>query len=137
MLIKLLKYKLGAGKGGSTMYISEIEQFRLEKAVRVMCTNRNQNIPAELGKVQYEIYEEGVLFTKLCFLLDSVHINYEHPVAKLEFDSDVKQWKLFLAEREENSAELIAWSPYPYLSAKPDFKVLLNEIEHDPYQLIW
>lgn len=119
------------------MYISEIEQFRLEKAVRSMCSSRNQSIPAELGKVQYEIYKEGVLFTKLCFLLDSSHINYECPIAKLEFDIDCKQWKLFVAEREENSVQLIAWLPYPHLSSSHDFTVLLNEIEHDPQQLFW
>lgn len=119
------------------MYISEIEQFRLEKAVRAMCSSRNQNVSAEMGKVQYEIYEEGVLFTKLSFLLDSSHINYECPIAKLEFDTDCKQWKLFIADREPNSTDLIAWLAYPYLSPSNAFDVFLSEIEQDPYQMFW
>jgi hypothetical protein len=119
------------------MHISEIEQFRLEKAVRTMCTKRNQSILAEMGKAQYEIYSEGVMFSKLCFLLDSAHINSELPIAKLEYDSDKNVWQLFIAEREEGSSELLAWLPYPRLQPKQEFTPLLTEIELDPYQIIW
>lgn len=119
------------------MHISEIEQFRLEKAVRAMCSNRNQSILAEMGKAQYEIYSEGVIFSKLSFLLDSSHTNAEFPIAKLEYDSDKNIWKLFLADRDEGSTELQAWIPYPKLQPKAEFKTLLNEIELDPYQIIW
>ncbi|WCE31507.1 DUF3024 domain-containing protein [Vibrio sp. SCSIO 43137] len=119
------------------MYKSELDQFRLEKSVRGMCSNRNRGIPAELGKVQYEMYDNGVLFTKLCFLLDSAHINYECPVAKMEFNPQRNEWLLFVAECEENSEELLNWLPYPYLASSNDFKVLLNELEHDPKQLFW
>lgn len=119
------------------MHISEIEQFRLEKAVRAMCSSRNQSILAEMGKVQYEIYSEGVIFSKLCFLLDSSHINAEFPIAKLEYDHDKNMWKLYLAEREEGSTELLAWIPYPKLQPNAEFTNLLNEIELDPYQIIW
>jgi len=119
------------------MHISEIEQFRLEKAVRAMCASRNQSILTEMGKAQYEIYTEGVMFSKLCFLLDSSHINAEFPIAKLEYDSNKNVWQLFIAERDESSTELLAWQPYPRLRPKNDFIQLLNEIEIDPYQIIW
>lgn len=122
---------------GTTMHISEIEQFRLEKAVRAMCASRNQSILAEMGKAQYEIYTEGVMFSKLCFLLDSAHINAEYPIAKLEYDSDKNKWQLFIAERAEDSVELLAWLPYPRLQPKEEFHPLLKEIELDPYQIIW
>lgn len=119
------------------MHISEIEQFRLEKAVRAMCSSRNQSILAEMGKVQYEIYSEGVMFSKLCFLLDSSHVNDEFPIAKLEYDSNKNMWQLFLAENEEGSTELNAWVPYSKLKPQPEFARLLNEIELDPHQIIW
>ncbi|MFC1235528.1 DUF3024 domain-containing protein [Vibrio sp. DW001] len=119
------------------MHISEIEQFRLEKAVRAMCSSRNQSILAEMGKVQYEIYSEGVMFSKLCFLLDSSHVNDEFPIAKLEYDSNKNTWQLFLAESEEGSTELEAWVPYPKLQPQSEFARLLDEIELDPHQIIW
>ncbi|WP_413283356.1 DUF3024 domain-containing protein [Vibrio sp. MA40-2] len=119
------------------MHISEIEQFRLEKAVSAMCSSRNQSILAEMGKAQYEIYSEGVIFTKLCFLLDSSHVNNEYSIAKLEYNSSTNVWALFVAQRDQSSDELLAWLPYPHLKPNTDFMPLLNEIELDPYQLIW
>ncbi|MDV7103569.1 DUF3024 domain-containing protein [Vibrio sp. TH_r3] len=119
------------------MHISEIEQFRLEKAVRAMCSNRNQSVVAEMGKVQYEIYSEGVIFSKLCFLLDSSHVNEQYSIAKLEYDSNKNVWSLYIAQREEGSCELLAWKLYPHLKPNEDYTLLLNEIESDPYQLIW
>lgn len=118
------------------MYISEIERFRLEKAVRSVCSNRNKNVPAELGKVQYELYEEGVVFTKLCFLLDSVHMNYECSVAKLEMGSDGIHWNLYVAENDQDDDQ-VAWSLYPHSPSNHDFTILLKEIALDPYQLFW
>ena len=119
------------------MHISEIEQFRLEKAVRAMCSSRNQSVLAEMGKVQYEIYSEGVIFSKLCFLLDSSHVNEQYSVAKLEYDSNKNVWVLYIAQREQNSGVLVAWVLYPHLQPKEDYIQLLNEIELDPHQLIW
>ena len=119
------------------MHISEIEQFRLEKAVRAMCSSRNQSVVAEMGKVQYEVYSEGVIFSKLCFLLDSSHVNEQYSTAKLEYDANKNVWSLYIALREENSCELAAWAPYPHLKPSEDYTSLLNEIELDPHQLIW
>lgn len=119
------------------MHISEIEQFRLEKAVRQMCSSRNQNIPAEIGKAQYEIYSEGVLFSKLRFLLDSSHMNAEIPTAKLEYDHNKNLWAIFIAQREADSEALLSWTPYPHLPPKEEFSLLLHEIEVDPHEVIW
>lgn len=119
------------------MHISEIEQFRLEKAVRQICSNRNRNIPAELGKAQYEMYSEGVLFSQLSFLLDSAHCNAEITTAKLEYDSHTHLWGIYVVDKEAGNNTVISWVPYPHLPEQTDFVPLLHEIEQDPYQMIW
>lgn len=120
-----------------TMYISEIEQFRLEKAARTMCLRRNQNIAAEMGKVQYEMYSHGVLFSRLSFLLDSAHTNAERLIAKLEYDPNNNQWQIFLADREEDGSDVTLWQSYIHTQPHRDFLTMLHELETDPHNIIW
>lgn len=119
------------------MSISELEQYRLEKAVRSLCSGRNQSTPAELGKVQYEIYSGGVIFSKLSFLLDSVHCNGEYPIAKLEYDNLDKLWGLYVAKHDERGEDVVSWQPYPHLTKQETFDLLLATIEQDPEGLFW
>lgn len=119
------------------MGMTDLVRYRLEKAVRKLCQARNQNTPAELGKAQYEINHEGAIFSKLCFLLDSSHINYECTVAKLVFVPTTQEWQLYIAERETDGSEVTGWFRYPYLPPGPDIEEQIAELLHDPQNLIW
>lgn len=119
------------------MSISELEQYRLEKAVRELCCSRNQNTPVDQGKLQYEVYTGGVIISELDFLLDSTHRNSDNPVAKLEYDKRDKLWMLYVAQHGSNEAEILAWLPYPDVSKQEMFDPLLAVLEEDPMGLFW
>ncbi len=119
------------------MNISEIEQYRLERAVRNFCCQRNQSIPAELGKIQYEIYSGGAVFSRLNFLLDSVHSHSELPLAKLEYDKRDQLWMLYIAQCRQEHAEIIAWLPYPNLARQKTFDAALTTLGRDPEKVLW
>ncbi|MDG3085583.1 DUF3024 domain-containing protein [Vibrio hannami] len=119
------------------MKLSEIELFRLEKVVQKFCQRRNQNVPAEMGKAQYELVEDGVYFSKQCFLLDSSHINAVCPVAKLIFNPEALTWKIEVAEYDESNLENVDWYGYPYKEATESLEEQLDELLHDPHNLFW
>ncbi|PWI31948.1 hypothetical protein DI392_18145 [Vibrio albus] len=119
------------------MSISEIEQYRLEKAVRALCCSRNQNTPVEQGKLQYEIYTGGVIFSELDFLLDSSHCNSDNPIAKLEYDKRDEHWMLYVAQHDPEEPGVQTWLPYPNLSKQETFDPLLEILEEDPQHMFW
>lgn len=119
------------------MGMTEIVRYRLEKAVKKLCYTRNRNTPAELGKAQYEINQQGAVFSKQCFLLDSSHIDHECTVAQLVYVPQSQLWQLFVAEREGDGVEVTGWYRYPFLQPSPDIEEQLAELLHDPHNLIW
>ncbi|WED24349.1 DUF3024 domain-containing protein [Vibrio sp. JC009] len=116
------------------MELSEIELYRLEKAIRQLCQSRNQNTPAELGKVQYEMLSDGVFVYKEAFLLDSSHVNFEYPVARLILDAQEGYWKLQLTEESPEDKEKASWVDK---KNSPTFEPLVDELLHDPDNLFW
>jgi hypothetical protein len=107
----------------------------LEKAARELCSSRNQNIPVEQGKLQYEVYAGGVIISELDFLLDSTHCNSNNPIAKLEYDKRDKLWMLYVAQHNRNEMGVSAWKPYPNVSRQEMFDPLLAVLEEDPLGL--
>ncbi len=116
--------------------LSEIMLCRLKRDSELLCATRNANLPSEFGKAFYDVFSEGVVFSKAHFLCDSMHIDYQVPVAKIEWREDKDTWCLYIPK--ENS-ELLSqtWSPYPYLPKSKDLALLIHEIELDAKQVFW
>ncbi|WP_038173205.1 MULTISPECIES: DUF3024 domain-containing protein [Vibrio] len=115
------------------MGLVSLLQRQVESRAQLICKQRNQSTPAELGKACYEVLNNGVVFIKQHFLLDSSHCDYTNPVAKVEWNGELNQWQLFMP----HETELEAWMPYPYLAQSSDLTAITREIAKDPKAMFW
>lgn len=115
------------------MELVSLLQRQLESRAENICRSHNQNLPVELGKASYEPFENGVVFIKQHYLLDSAHCNYSSQVAKVIWNADAAVWQLFMADEHDDEI----WLPYPYLSESNDLTAIMREVEKDPKALFW
>ncbi|CAH0530035.1 DUF3024 domain-containing protein [Vibrio hippocampi] len=115
------------------MTLIQMSQCRLERSAQTVCNNRNQNVAVEFGKSLFEMKPNCVVFSKASYLLDSTNPDYILPVAKVEFDDQLKQWRLSIYQ--ENSASL--WDAYPPLPTSTDLAQIMKMIEEDPSDDFW
>lgn len=116
------------------MAVISILQRQIERRAELVCHNRNQSLPAELGKSDFEPIENGVQFIKNHFKLDSAHCDYTSPVAKVIWEEELSLWALYVPCEPGN---LLEWMPYPYLSKSGDLTALIREVEKDPKSYFW
>ncbi|GAB2640305.1 DUF3024 domain-containing protein [Vibrio panuliri] len=115
------------------MGLVSLLQRQVESRAETICRGRNQNLPAELGKAIFEPIENGVVFFKQHYLLDSAHCDYTSQVAKVHWDETNSQWCLFIADTSEDDQ----WLPYPYLAQSTDLTAIMRELDKDPKSLFW
>ncbi|WP_159651324.1 DUF3024 domain-containing protein [Vibrio atypicus] len=115
------------------MAVVSLLQKQVESRAQLICRQRNQSMPAELGKASYETIGNGVVFIKQHFLLDSSHCDYMMPVAKVEWDANTNSWQLFMPD----DAVLENWLPYPFLACSSDLTAIMREIDKDPKAMFW
>ena len=115
------------------MTLIEMSQCRLERCAEIVCSNRNKSIPVELGKSLFEMVEHGVLFSKAHYLLDSSSSSYTSVVVKVLFDSNTREWSIFVPDEDEGDN----WMPYPFLGKSTDLTAVMREIEKDPKAYFW
>ncbi|MBA5764353.1 DUF3024 domain-containing protein [Vibrio sp. 404] len=115
------------------MGLVSLLQRQVESRAEIICRCRNQNLPAELGKASFEPIEDGVIFIKQHYLLDSSHCDYSSQVAKICWDSHMNLWRLFIMDDQDDEN----WLPYPYLSQSADLTAIMRELDKDPKSLFW
>lgn len=115
------------------MGLVSLLQRQIESRAEVICRCRNQNLPSELGKASFEPIEEGVIFIKQHYLLDSSHCDYSSQVAKVCWDRSTSLWRLFMTDSQDDEI----WLPYPYLAQSSDLTAITREITKDPKSLFW
>ncbi|SEG04118.1 DUF3024 domain-containing protein [Vibrio hangzhouensis] len=115
------------------MTLIEMSQCRLERCAEIVCSNRNKSMPVELGKSLFEMLDHGVLFSKAHYLLDSSTSSYISAVARVELDSNTREWLLFVPDEEDGNN----WMPYPFLGKSSDLTAIMREIEKDPKAYFW
>ncbi|TFH91134.1 DUF3024 domain-containing protein [Vibrio ouci] len=115
------------------MGLVSLLQRQLESRAQLICKQRNQSTPAELGKASYESMNNGVIFIKQHFLLDSTHCDYMNPVAKVSWNGELNLWQLFLPHH----SEVDSWLPYPFLAQSSDLTAIMREIDKDPKSMFW
>ncbi|WP_394251626.1 DUF3024 domain-containing protein [Vibrio profundi] len=116
------------------MSVIQMEMSRLVFNARRLCTNRNTNLPVELGKSLCESCDDGVTFSKAHYLLDSSHSEYVSYVAKVVFEEDGHRWLVYIPSSEQDDFN---WIPYPFLPRTEDLDAILREIEKDPQSYFW
>ncbi|MEF1284405.1 DUF3024 domain-containing protein [Vibrio sp. M250220] len=115
------------------MGLVSLLQRQVESRAESICKMRNQNTPAELGKARYEVTNNGVIFIKQHFLLDSAHCDYMDYIAKLSWCANTQRWQLFIP----HETQIDTWIPYPFLPHSTDLTALIREIDKDPKQMFW
>ncbi|UUM33013.1 DUF3024 domain-containing protein [Vibrio japonicus] len=115
------------------MSVVSLLQRQVESRAQLICKQRNQSVPAELGKATYETIEDGVVFIKEHFLLDSTHREFINRVAKVEWNADKIRWELFMPD----TIYADRWLPYPFLSSSSDLTAIMREIDKDPKAIFW
>lgn len=115
------------------MGLVSLLQRQVESRAELICKQRNQSTPAELGKASFEAISNGVVFSKQHFLLDSSHCHYMNPIAKVAWNHEINQWQLFMPHDANNDQ----WIPYPYLAQSVDLTAIMREIDKDPKAIFW
>lgn len=115
------------------MGLVSLLQRQVESRAQSICKVRNQNIPAELGKASYEVTDNGVVFVKQHFLLDSAHCDYMDYIAKVSWCSETNHWQLFVPHQTLYDQ----WVPYPYLAQSTDLTAIIREVDKDPKNIFW
>lgn len=113
------------------MSVVNLLQRQVERRAELLCHSRNKGMPVALGKSCFESLQNGVQFNKQCYKLDSHHLEYLSPVAKIEWDEAEGMWALFVADDENE------WLPYPYLQRSGDLTAVIREVEKDPKSYFW
>ncbi|MDF2153419.1 DUF3024 domain-containing protein [Vibrio sp. CAU 1672] len=116
------------------MSVSQLATSRLYKSVQRLCSQRNANLPVELGKCLYQPVENGVELYHAHYLLDSQHSEYTLPIAKILFDAQRQLW-LFYVPRERNGE--VQWRSYRPLAQSGNLEDLIAELEQDPLDCFW
>ncbi|KOO04755.1 DUF3024 domain-containing protein [Vibrio nereis] len=114
------------------MVVVSLLQRQVESRAQLICQQRNQSVPAELGKASFEATNNGVVFFKQHFLLDSAHCDYIDQVAKVKWCEQSKRWQLFMPDEEKER-----WLPYPFLASSTDLTAIMREIDKDPKEMFW
>ena len=115
------------------MGLVSLLQRQVESRAELICKQRNQSTPAELGKASFETMNNGVIFIKQHFLLDSSHCNYMNPIAKVAWNGELNQWQLFMPQETDSDQ----WVPYPYLAQSSDLTASMREIDKEPKEMCW
>lgn len=115
------------------MSVVSLLQRQVESRAQLICQQRNQGVPAELGKASYETIGNGVVFIKQHFLLDSSHCDYMQPVAKVTWSDKTNSWELYMPDETSNES----WLPYPFLARSSDLTCIMREIDKDPKSMFW
>ena len=115
------------------MGLGSLLQKQIESRARVICEQRNRSLPAELGKATYEVTDNGVVFIKQHFLLDSTHCDYMLPVAKVQWDDERSAWLLSMPDKSKEER----WLPYPYLAQSHDLTAIMREVDKAPKSVFW
>lgn len=114
------------------MSVVSLLQRQVESRAQLICRQRNQGVPVELGKASYEATHNGVVFFKQHFLLDSAHCDYVNQIAKVEWCPKNRKWQLFMPDETQQS-----WLPYPFLASSTDLTAIMREIDKDPKEMFW
>jgi hypothetical protein len=113
------------------MAVINLLQRQIEYQAGLVCRNRNEGLPADIGQSRFELIPNGAEFIKYHYKLDSCHCDYETPVARVLWDHGSQQWELYFRD------EMNLWMPYPFLAKSLDLTVLMREIEKDPQSFFW
>lgn len=119
------------------MGLVSLLQKQVETRAQMICQQRNQSLPTELGKAGFESLDNGVVFIQQHFLLDSSHCDYTYPIAKVVWNSELGLWQLFVPNDEESDESNDYWSPYPYLTPSSDLASVMKEVAQDPNAVFW
>ncbi|MBF9002561.1 DUF3024 domain-containing protein [Vibrio nitrifigilis] len=118
------------------MAVVDLIQRQIERRAELVCQNRNQSLPIEMGKSGFESIEQGVHFVQHHYKLDSTRCDYSSLVAKLVWQQTDNQWALYVADNDDDAGS-VQWRPYPYLSKSGDLTALIREVEKDPKSIFW
>ncbi len=64
--------------------LTQWESHQLASFSQEVCDYRNQNTAADVEKIGFELEENGVLFKKLVYRVDSTHVESEMPMLRVE-----------------------------------------------------
>lgn len=115
------------------MSVTQIAISRLHREAEALCHRRNANTSVEVGKCYFSPIDDGIVFHKEHYLLDSQHSEYSSLVARLVYQVDKTDWILQIPD-ESIEGE---WTQYPPLPTSTDLLCLLNEVERDPHGYFW
>ena len=113
------------------MPFNDIELQRIKKIVGGFC---EENIPDHLRcqiKVFYEIrgYDVKIIETRPHSIKSNVWT--ENPIARLKYDPDTLGWQLYWMRASGK------WEKYPEIQPTNHLRLLIEEIEKDPYCVFW
>jgi hypothetical protein len=113
------------------MPFNDIELHRIKKIVGGFCCERIPDHQRCQIKVFYEIhgYDVKIFESRPCSI--GSQLLAEKPIARLHYDPDTLGWQLYSMG---NSGK---WEKYPEIEPTNHLRLLIEEIEKDPYCVFW
>ena len=113
------------------MGFNELENQRIKKIVGDYC---DRKIPEQLRnqiKLNYKIrgYDVKIIESRPHFIRKSEWT--EHPIARLKFDPDERQWSLYWQRANGR------WKKYPDFKPTKDLSKIIDEIDKDQWHVFW
>ena len=109
------------------MAISEFELFKVEKAAKEFCFNKNQNIPREQLYIDYKMEDQTLFFVEVRPMWNDPSKKTEMLVAKFLYVKKDKLWKLYWPRKNMKWQQYKLGGINQYL--EPLFKVVNEDVQ--------
>ncbi len=113
------------------MSISEFEIFKVEKAAKDFCRERNKNYPPDQLLIEYKLEDQTLYFIEVRPTWNDPSVKTEMYLAKLRYIKKKKEWILYWQRANGN------WLQYEAQGADKHLEPLLQTIWDDPHGCFW
>ncbi len=113
------------------MAISEFEIYKVEKAAKEFCADRNINYPPDQLYIDYRLEDQQLYIFEVRPKWNDPSVKIEIMVAKVWYIKKESVWKLYWQRQN------MKWSPYEPNSSNNELKPLLTEVWEDHGNCFW
>ena len=113
------------------MAISEFEVFKVEKAAKQFCVNKNKPFPPEQLYIDYRMEDQTLYFLEVRPKWDDPTTKTEIPVAKFIYIKKDKVWKLYWPRQNSK------WQQYAPDGINQHLEPLFKIVSEDLKGFFW
>ena len=113
------------------MAISEFEIFKVEKAAKNFCDDRNKHYPPDQLYIDFKLDDQQLFLFEVRPKWNEPSVKIEIMVAKLWYIKKESIWKLYWQRQN------MKWHLYEPNGSNKELEPLLAEVWNDPHGCFW